>query len=253
MNSPRTNLIKFVVLTLVLVLPSLVFAQKSIPAHGGVWVHDEANVLSASDRSQLEAFLKAERDSTSNQIAVLVIKSLEGDEIDSYTHRVFVEWKLGQAKKDNGVLFVVAIDDRQMRIEPGRGLEGALTDARSTQINRNQVAPFFRQNDYASGIKAGVVAIVQSIQGEYQNDEPVRQRRGKKPTSWVTLLVLLVFIIIASRRGGGGKGGYMSRGGWILPMGGMGGGFGGSSGSWGGGSDMGGGGFSGGGGSSDSW
>ena len=151
-------------------------------------------------------------------------------------------------------MFLISIDDRVMRIEPGRGLEGVLTDAQSSRINRNQVAPFFRRGEYGEGIKAGVVAIIQSIKGEYQNDNPVKQVRKKKPFSWVSLIVLLIIIIISSRRrgGGGGKGGYMSRGGWILPMGGFGGGgggggFGGSSGSWGGG------GFSGGGGSSDSW
>ncbi len=234
------------------VIPSLAFAQqKAIPPHDGKWVHDEAQVLSANDIAQLEYVLKHERDSTSNQIAVLVVKSLEGDDIDSYANRVFNEWKLGNDKKDNGVLFLIAIDDKRMRIEVGAGLEGVLTDAQSSRINRNQVAPFFRQGDYAGGIKAAVVAIIQTIKGEYTNDEPIK-RRSKKPTSWVSLLVILIFIILASRRGGRGGGGYMSRGGWIIPMGG---GFGGSSGSWGGGGggDFGGGGFSGGGGSSDSW
>lgn len=229
---------------------SISYGQKKVPDHGGYWVHDEAGVLTPNDKAMLEYVLKAERDSTSNQIAVLIVNSLEGDDIDSYSNRVFNEWKLGQAKKDNGVLFLIAIEDRKMRIEPGRGLEGVLTDAQSSRINRNQVAPYFRQGDYANGVKAAVVAIIQSIKGEYTNDEPIK-RRGKKPTSWISLLIIIIFIIIASRRGGGGRGGYMSRGGWILPMGGFGGGggggYGGSSGSWGGG------GFSGGGGSSDSW
>lgn len=226
--------------------------QKAVPPQNGEMIHDEANVLSANDKAMLEYIVKAEEDSTSNQIAVLIIQSLEGDDIDSYTNRVYNEWKLGQAKRDNGVLFLISIDDRQMRIEPGRGLEGALTDARSSQINRNQVAPYFRRGEYGEGVKAAVVAIIQSIKGEYENDLPVKQKRQKKPFSWVSLIILLIIIIISSRRRGGGRGGYMSRGGWILPMGGFGGGsggggFGGSSGSWGGG------GFSGGGGSSDSW
>lgn len=224
--------------------------QKAVPPQGGFMIHDEANVLSANDKAMLEYIVKAEEDSTSNQIAVLIIQSLEGDDIDAYSNRVFNEWKLGQTKRDNGVLFLISIDDKQMRIEPGRGLEGVLTDARSSQINRNQVAPYFRRGEYGEGVKAAVVAIIQVIQGEYENDLPVKQKRQKKPFSWVSLIVLLIIIIISSRRRGGGGGGFMSRGGWILPMGGGGGGgggFGGSSGSWGGG------GFSGGGGSSDSW
>jgi uncharacterized protein len=226
--------------------------QLTVPDQGGRLVHDQANVLSANDLALLEHILRAEEDSTSNQIAVLIVPSLEGDDIDAYANRVFNTWKLGKEKKDNGVLFLIAIQDRKMRIEPGAGLEGVLTDLQASRINRNQVAPHFRQGDYAGGIKAAVIGIIQTIKGEYTNDEPVK-RRGKKPTSWVSLLVILIFIIIASRRGGGGRGGYMSRGGWILPMGGGfgggggGSGYGGSSGSWGGG------GFSGGGGSSDSW
>lgn len=252
MKSFTHPFIKFFVVLCAVAVSITSYGQKKVPDHGGYWVHDEAGVLSSNDKQMLEYVLQAERDSTSNQIAVLIVPSLEGDDIDSYSNRVFNEWKLGQAKKDNGVLFLIAIEDRKMRIEPGAGLEGVLTDAQSSRINRNQVAPYFRQGDYASGIKAAVVGIIQSIKGEYTNDEPVK-RRGKKPTSWISLLVILIFIIIASRRGGGGRGGYMSRGGWILPMGGGfgggggGGGYGGSSGSWGGG------GFSGGGGSSDSW
>jgi len=227
--------------------------QKAVPPQAGYMIHDEANVLSPNDKQMLEYIVKAEADSTSNQIAVLIIQSLEGDDIDAYSNRVFNEWKLGQAKRDNGVLFLISIEDRVMRIEPGRGLEGVLTDAQSSRINRNQVAPFFRRGEYGEGVKAGVVAIIQTIKGEYKNDSPVKTTRGKKPFSWGSLVILIIIIIIMSRRGGGGRGGYMSRGGWFLPMGGFGGGggsgggFGGSSGSWGGG------GFSGGGGSSDNW
>ncbi|MEI9919374.1 MAG: TPM domain-containing protein [Bacteroidota bacterium] len=224
--------------------------QRAVPPQGGYMIHDDANVLSQQDKAMLEYLVKAEADSTSNQIAVLIIKSLDGDDIDSYAIRVAKEWKLGQDNRDNGVLFLVAIEDRKMRIEVGRGLEGVLTDAQSSRIDRNNVAPYFRQGDYSSGVKAGVVSIIQTIKGEYKNDLP--HKRQKKPFNWVYLVVLLIFIIFSSRRGGGGgRGGYMSRGGWFLPLGGGGGsgggGFGGSSGSWGGGGSFGGGG------SSDSW
>lgn len=235
-----------------LLLSTTLMAQHAVPAHGGVWVHDEAGILSAQAKSSLEYMLKAERDSTSNQIAVLIINSLEGEDIDGYANRVFKEWKLGDEKKDNGVLFLMAISERQMKIEVGFGLEGVLTDAMSSRINRNEIAPYFRQGDYDNGIKAGALAIMQTIKGEYKNDDPL-PRRGKKRSPWTTVIILIVFMILAARRkgggGGGGRGGYWSSGaGWILPMAGMGR----SSGSWGGG-DFGGGGMSGGGGSSDSW
>ncbi len=230
-------------------IPTL--AQRSVPAHGAVWVHDEAGILSASAKAQLEAVLQAHRDSTSNQIAVLVVPSLEGEDIDGYAVRVFKEWKLGQENKDNGVLFLVAMEERQMRIEVGYGLEGVLTDALSSSINRNEVAPYFRQGNYEGGILAGTMAIIKSIAGEYVNDAPPVQKRKKK-SPWGTVVFFVIMLIVMSRRnkgGGGGMGGYWT----AAMMGSMLGGGGRSSDSWGGGGDFGGGGFSGGGGSSDSW
>ena len=134
-------------------------AQPAIPEHQGRWVHDEAGVMSAQAIAQLEAILKAERDSTSNQIAILIIRNLEGDDISAYANRVFKEWKLGDEKKDNGVLFLVSVEDRRMRIEVGYGLEATLTDLTSARINRNEVAPYFRRGDYDNGIIAGTMAI----------------------------------------------------------------------------------------------
>ncbi len=229
-------------ISLLLIFSSLsVFAQRQIPEQGGIWVRDEANVLSPGVVSQLEAALKAHRDSTSNQIAVYIIPSLDGDDIDSYANRVFNAWKLGDAAKDNGALFLISIGDKMMRIEVGQGLEGVLTDAQSSRINRNQVLPHFRVGDYDGGVVQGVGAIIQTIAGTYVNEEPPQQqRRSSKRSPLTTIIVLIIIFVIASRRrgGGGGGGGYMARGlmGGML-MGGMG-GFGRSSGSWGGGGDF---------------
>jgi uncharacterized protein len=241
---------------LFLLLPSLLFAQRAIPEHGGVWVRDEANVLSPQTVSQLEYYLKAHRDSTSNQIAVYVIPSLNGEDIDDYAVQVFKKWELGQKGKDNGVLLLISIQDRLVRTEVGYGLEGVLTDLMSSRINRNEIARHFRTGDYDGGVSAGVSAIIQVIKGEYVNDEPVSGKRTKKRSPLFTVIMIFLLIIFLSRRRGGrgGGGGYWSSGGgFIGPLGG--GGFGSSSGSWGSssGGDFGGGGFSGGGGSSDSW
>jgi uncharacterized protein len=236
---------------LIALLPVLAFGQLAVPQHGGIWVHDEANVLSASAKSELEMMLKAERDSTSNQIAVLIIPSLNGEALEDYAIKVaHQEWKLGQKDKDNGVLLLIVIDDRKVRIETGYGLEGVLTDALSSRINRNEIVPFFKQGDYDNGVKAGVIAIIKAIKGEYKNDNPIpsgkKFRRSRSPLT--TIIIVIVIIIIAASRRRGGGGGFMSGGGFI-------GGFGGGSsgGSWSSGSDFGGGGGFGGGGSSDSW
>jgi len=238
---------------LFLLISFLGYGQRNIPEHGGIWVHDEANVLSSSTKALLESILKAERDSTSNQIAVLIIPSLDGEALEDYSLRVSEKWAIGQKSKDNGVLLLIALQERLVRIETGYGLEGVLTDALSSRINRNEIAPHFRQGNYDEGVKAGVIAIIQAIKGEYRNDDPQQHRKSSRRSPIGTILILIIIIIIASRRGRGGRGGggYWSSGsGWVGPMGG---GFGGSSGSWGSGSDFGGGGGFGGGGSSDSW
>jgi uncharacterized protein len=242
---PSSRFIKFFFFFLLISLRS--FGQ-SIPPHGGRWVHDEAGILSAQAVSELEQILKYERDSTSNQIAVLIVSSVENGDIDGYALKVFEEWKLGQAAKDNGVLFLIALNDRQMRIEVGVGLEGALTDATSSRINRNEVAPRFRAGDYDGGVKGGVIGIIKTIKGEYVNEDPP-QRRKKRGSPLMTIIIVIIILIISRRKGGGGggMGGYWAAGSLL-----GGGGFGRSSG---GGSfgDFGGGGISGGGGSSDSW
>ena len=241
---------KYLLFTIFLTSSFLATSQRAIPPHGGVWVHDEANLLSPSSIGQLEAILKGYRDSTSNQIALYSIATLDGDDIDDYANRVFTEWKLGDKKKDNGVLWLIAVNDRKQRIEVGLGLEGNLTDALSSRINRNEVAPYFREGNYDAGIQAGLVGIMKAIQGTYVNEDPP-QRRSKKRSPIASILIIIAIIVMMSRRkGGGGGGGY-----WSAAMLGtlLGSGMGRSSGSWGSGSDFGGGGFSGGGGSSDSW
>lgn len=228
-------------------------AQIAVPEHAGIWVHDEPAVLKPEIRQELEALLKAERDSTSNQIAILIVQSLDGDDISAYANRVFRAWKLGQEKKDNGVLFVVALDERKVRIEVGYGLEGQLTDLLASRIIRNEVAPEFRRGNMQAGVVKGTLAIIRTISGAYDADGK-SNKSSSSGSGIIRLIVIIALIILFSRfrgiGGRGGRGGYWSTGGYM-------GGFGGGSGSWSGGSgggfDFGGGGSSGGGGGSGSW
>lgn len=143
-------------------------AQREIPPLWGHHVHDDAHILSPAAIDNLEMMLARHEDSTSNQIAIYIISSLEGEPIEQLSLRVaHDEWKLGQAKNDNGVLLLIAIDDRKMRIEVGQGLEGALTDARCSQIIRNEIAPHFRGERYDDGVTSAITAIIASIAGEY--------------------------------------------------------------------------------------
>ena len=241
--------------TLLLVLaPLMGLAQVAIPEQAGKWVHDEANILSQSTEAMLEGMIRANRDSTSTQIGVLTIPSLQGESLEEYSLKVVEKWVPGQKEKDNGVLLLIVAEDRLIRIEVGYGLEGVLTDALSSRINRNEIAPYFRQGDYDTGVQEGVKAIINATKGEYKNDDPPQRRKSSRRSPIATLIVLIIIFLIISRRGRGGRGGggYWSSGsGWVGPVGG--GFFGGRSsggGSWG---DFGGGGGFGGGGSSDSW
>jgi uncharacterized protein len=239
-------------ITLTLFFSIRAYSQPGIPAQGGFWVHDEANVLSAQSKQNLESILQAERDSTSNQIAILIIPSLEGGSLEEYSLRVAEAWKLGKSDKDNGALLLISIQDRLMRIEAGYGLEGSLTDAMASRIIRNEIAPHFRNGDYEAGVEAGLMGIIHAIRGEYVNDDPPPKARHAKKFPLSTIIIIIIIIIIASRRkrGGGGGGHWSSGRGWIGPIGGFGSSAGGG---FGGGGSFGGGGGFGGGGSSGSW
>lgn len=144
-----------------------VVGQKAVPELWNTRVHDDAQALKQETIDKLEKQLELYEDSTSNQIAVLIISSLEGETIEDYSLRVAEKWKLGQKDKDNGVLLLVAVDDHKMRIEVGSGLEGVLTDALSSRIIRNEMAPNFRRADFDSGVTAGIDGIIATIGGEY--------------------------------------------------------------------------------------
>lgn len=148
------------------------FAQKKVvPELWGQCVHDDAHVLQQGTVDQLEKDLKSYEDSTSNQIAILIIQSLDGDVLEEFSIRVVEKWKLGQKGKDNGVLLLIAVDDHKMRIEVGKGLQGVLTDALSSRIIRNEMAPAFRRGDYDAGVNAAITAITKAIGGEYTSSD----------------------------------------------------------------------------------
>lgn len=146
-----------------LLLIAVIAAAAEVPFLTGR-VTDNAGVLSDDTQRSLTALLKAHEDSTGNQIAVLTIPTLDGEGIEEYSLRVFEAWKLGKKGKDNGVLVVVAPNDRRMRIEVGYGLEGTLTDSLAGSIIRNVMTPRFKEGDYNSGIEAGVKSILNLLE-----------------------------------------------------------------------------------------
>lgn len=152
-----------------LFLTSLSTIAKEVPYLSGR-VNDYGNILSDGVERQLEQKLKIHEDSTSNQVVILTIDALEDEFIEGYAEKVATTWKLGTEGNDNGVLFLISVTDRKIRIEVGYGLEPYLTDAKSSRIIRNVITPYFRQGDYGSGIMEGTNAIVGTIEGTYLND-----------------------------------------------------------------------------------
>lgn len=130
-------------------------------------VNDLAQILEPATQQLLEENLARLEQEDSTQIVVLTMPSLDGDNLESFSLRVFEHWRLGQKDKDNGALLLIAVQDRKIRIEVGYGLEDRLTDLLSGRIIRNEIAPAFRQGDYNQGVINGVGAMIQAVQGAY--------------------------------------------------------------------------------------
>lgn len=153
-----------------LFLPVLAFAYANPGAPRG-FVNDFANLLSVPERASLEEELVEFEKETSNEIAVVTVPSLGGDTVENFAEKLFVDWKIGKEGKDNGILLLVARDDRGARIEVGYGLEGALTDAQSIWILDNEIVPRFREGKYFDGLSGAVDKIMAATRGEYVPSE----------------------------------------------------------------------------------
>jgi uncharacterized protein len=254
---------------LLLCVPSWAQADKDFPAKPNPprLVNDFAGMMNASQVAQLEQKLVDFDKTTSTQITIVTIKNLGGYAVSQYAVELGNRWGVGRKGKDNGVLILASLEDRDVNISTGYGLEGALTDATSGRIIRNEIVPEFKKKNYYEGFNKAADAIIAATRGEYTNDEKAGgEEEGRRfPVGLIILIIILVLIF--SRGGGRGGGGYMSRrgyrgfgggflGGTIFGSG-MGGGWGSGGGSWGGGSSGGFGGFGGGsfggGGASGSW
>jgi len=243
-------------LALFLFVCGCVFGQFQIPdkPKEETSVYDYIELLPVGDKNALEQKLIRYSDSTSTQIVVAIISSTEGEEINYLGAQWGQKWGLGQADKDNGILVILARNDRKIAINTGYGTEGNLTDAMSKRIIENVILPQFKQDNYYGGLNDGADAIFQVLTGEFEEERTFNDSGGGFPfRSILPVIIFFVIIIILSRknRRGGGKNGGKRSGGFniwdMIILSSMGrssgsGGFGGGGGSFGGG----GGGFSGG-------
>ncbi len=257
MPRKRAISIGFLAVLILTLTPPAGAASFQVPKLSGPVV-DGAGMLSEGARARLTVALKGLWDAGGSQVAVLTVPDLGGETIEQASIRVTDAWKLGTKKKDNGVLFLIARDERKLRIEVGQGLEGQLTDAHSRRILDETVTPHFKAGNIDAGVLAGVRAIIAITDPEVNSDAwfegaippTPKHRKSPVPPGLIILFFLVLFGVVASLGGpgsggsprGGSRGG--SRGGGFIFFGG--GGFGGGGGG-GGGFSGGGGGFSGGG------
>lgn len=258
----KTKPVTFLILFIGLLFSFASFGQAAIPEPTSeFFVNDFAGVIDSSDEQAIQLAAVQLQEATTAQVVVVAIQSLEGEPLEDYAYQLFKEWGIGTAEENNGVLILVSIDDRQSRIEVGYGLEGALPDGKTGRIQDEYMIPYFRNNDYGSGIRNGFLAIVQEVYDEYgvepgSLDTPYageKSNAGGDISKGILFIIIIIVLLIDwiflrgritrfflaasmySRRGGGfnNGGGGSRRGG--------GGGF------------SGGGGRSGGGGSSRGW
>ncbi|MGQ3674083.1 TPM domain-containing protein [Xanthobacter sp. TB0139] len=205
-------------LWLVLALPALAQTGPSYPELTG-HVVDEAQILSPEIRTSLEAELVAQEEKTSDQLVVATVSSLDGLPIEDYANGLFRSWKLGQEKENNGLLLLVAPNERKVRIEVGYGLEGILTDAMASTIIRNVIIPEFKDGDMSEGTRKGAEAILELLNLDPEEAQArlralEQQNEGMTDEDWTDLIIFIVFVVFCLFviwRTGGGNGGQGGR------------------------------------------
>jgi uncharacterized protein len=223
-------------------------------------VTDFTGTLTVDQRQALENKLVAFDDSTSTQIAVVIIPSLNGNDIADFNVKLGRAWGIGGKEFSNGVVLLIAKGDRKLNIATGYGVEGALPDITASHIIDDVIVPNFKGDDYYRGVDEGTDAIIGAVKGEYKAPENYGKKKGGGVVRIVFIIIMIV-IFLAMSGGKGGGGSFMSRRGFaawtigsMLSGGGRGGGWsGGGGGSSGGGFGGFGGGSFGGGGASGSW
>lgn len=210
---------KLLIGLLLCILPLGLRAQKEVPPRSDFLTNDYVGLLSRQEIVLMERKLRAYANETSTQIAVVIEKSLNGENVFDYAHRLAVSWGIGGGENDNGILVFVSQEERKISIQTGYGAEGFLPDARAFDIIQNIMIPAFREGNYYQGIDRAVDVIMDLGRGEYTNDQPQKRKaNGSSAGFWifVAIVVMLFFVVAFGRRSGGDDddddGGYYRNG-----------------------------------------
>ncbi|MCX6584593.1 MAG: TPM domain-containing protein [Candidatus Aminicenantes bacterium] len=253
-NAPVMRTIARVSFVWVVLLAAQILWSINVPALKGR-VNDYAGVLDSNQKEQLETLLQDAENKTSSQVVLLTVNSLEGEALEDFSIRVVENWKIGRKEFNNGVLVLLALAEKKIRIEVGYGLESIITDMKSGYITREIILPYFKKGDYYGGLSQGLAAVTGLISKDFEitPEQLARYQKASKRGKGVHIpftFIIFVIIVILNMVKSGTRGRY-GRGGGIFYGGGFGGG--GFGGGGGGGGFSGGGGSFGGGGSSGSW
>ena len=196
------KLLKSIIL-LVLILSSATLAQNGIPDRPESWVSDSSGVLSASEKEFLNGMLHDLEQRSSNQIFIAIFNKLpQNYYLEDYAVKLYEKWRPGLEKQDNGILIVVFIEDRKIRIEVGYGLEDVVTDAQSGVIINQYIKPQFRNGDYFQGLKAALDVLIPAVEGKYQI--PV-EKQSEKEIPFTIIVIIIILLVLIIRRFGGNK------------------------------------------------
>lgn len=184
---------------------NLLFSQFNIPKvpKFQTSVYDYANILSASEKQQLEDKLVHFSDSTSTQIVIITVTDLNGEDVGVVATNWGHAWGIGQKKEDNGLIILVSKDDRDISIRPGYGLEQYISAGIAGEIIRNHIVPEFKSGNYYNGLNAGTDAIFEVIKGTYKGSR--KQNKGSGIPILIFIFFVIILIILISRNKGGGR------------------------------------------------
>jgi uncharacterized protein len=194
---------------------STVFAQEGIPAKPSGYTLDEAGLLNPEEENALEQKMRGYADSTSTQFAIVLVNSTNGRDPYDYAIDIGKVWGVGQKGKNNGVVILVAMQDRKLRIVTGRGIEDVLPDAVCKRIINRILKPTFKAGVYYQGLDEATTEMMRRASGEFKNEDSGEEPQGIPPVIIIFLLLIIISIIKAVRNGGG-KGGPGSRGGGMF-------------------------------------
>lgn len=201
MSKPVLTRLKMLVLSLLIAAP---LSAQDFPAPAG-HVNDFANLLGQREVENLETKLRTYQDTTSNVIAIAIVESLQGFPREEVATTIFNEWRMWEGERQNGVLILVAPNEREMQIEVGYGLEGAVTDLQAGRIVAEILRPNFQQGNFYTGLERATTVLMQLAAGEYDAVDRATEDSGR--FSFVVLIIIIIIIFILIRAGSHGNGG----------------------------------------------